>query len=149
MATVHEHDLVQAAPDEQQAIFRIERIINTQDRHQRVPKLLGPDRDEIELPESVFHLLRQLVHYLSQGRAVAVVSREQELTTQQAADILNVSRPYVIKLLEAGAIPYTRTGAHRRIRFDDLMVYKQQRDAERRRGLAHLTQMAEEMGDYD
>ena len=136
-----------AAPDEQHALgvlddaFRVEQA--------RVPTLLGANGKEIELPESLFNLLRQLVRDLSSGRSIMLVSRGQMLTTRQAADILNVSRPHLVKLLEENQIPFMRTGTHRRISFDDLIAYKQRRDAQRRRGLAQITQMGEEMGDYD
>jgi excisionase family DNA binding protein len=113
------------------------------------PRIVGPTGEESELPESVFHILRQVVHQLAQGKAVSIVPVGQELTTQEAADILNVSRPYLVKLLEQGDIPFTRTGTHRRVRFGDLMAYKQQRDSERRRALAELTQMSQDMGLYD
>jgi excisionase family DNA binding protein len=90
-----------------------------------------------------------VVHELAQGEAVTVVPVNKELTTQEAADILNVSRPYLVKLLEEGEIPFVKTGTHRRVRFIDLMAHKRRRDAERRRGLARLTQMSQEMGLYD
>ncbi len=71
------------------------------------------------------------------------------LTTNQGAELLNVSRPYLIRLLEAGKIPYQKVGSHRRIRFDDLMAYRATRDAERRRALAKLTRLSGEYGLYD
>ena len=72
-----------------------------------------------------------------------------ELTTQEAADLLNVSRQYLVRLLEDGAMPFTKTGTHRRIRFGDLMAYKRARDATRRQGLKRLTRLSEELGLYD
>jgi excisionase family DNA binding protein len=117
-------------------------------RPQTRPRLVGPSGEEIDLPEPVFHLLRQLVHYLARGDSVALVARHKELTTQQAADLLNVSRPYLVRLLEQGDIPFTRTGKHRRIRFGDLMAYKEQRDARRRQALSRLTQLSQEAGLY-
>ncbi|MGH2516681.1 MAG: helix-turn-helix domain-containing protein [Ktedonobacterales bacterium] len=63
-----------------------------------------------------------------------------------AADILNISRSYLVRLLEEGALPFAKIGTHRRVRFDDLMRYKQRRDAERRWGLAERTQMSQEFG---
>jgi excisionase family DNA binding protein len=71
------------------------------------------------------------------------------MTTQQAADFLNVSRPYLIKLLEQGEIPYIKVGSHRRIRFEDLMEYKQQRNSKRREGLKELTEFLQDEGFYD
>lgn len=68
-------------------------------------KLVGTDKEEIFIPESVYHVLRQVIHLMASGRAVSLVPLEQELTTQEAADILNVSRPFLIKLLEQGEIP--------------------------------------------
>ena len=73
------------------------------------------------------------------------------LTTQQASDLLNVSRPYLIKLLDRGDIPFERgdeTGSHRRIRFVDLMEYKHKIDKDRREQLRKLTQMSQEAGFY-
>ena len=75
--------------------------------------------------------------------------RFARFTTQEAADLLNVSRPHLIKLLEEGAINFERVGTHRRIRFEDLMEYKHKRDNERRKALKKLTQMAQEAGLYE
>ena len=74
---------------------------------------------------------------------------DRELTTQQAADLLNNSRPYLVKLLEQGESPYTKTGTHRRIRFSDLMNYKVRRDGQRAEALTELTQQSQELGLYD
>ncbi|HZK67184.1 MAG TPA: helix-turn-helix domain-containing protein [Chloroflexota bacterium] len=72
-----------------------------------------------------------------------------ELTTQQAADLLNVSRPHLIKLLETGEIPFHKTGTHRRIRFDDLMRYGRLRDQKEASALDEMARDAQEMGLYD
>ena len=112
------------------------------------PKLIGPRGGEIELPETVVQILRQVVHAMAQDHAVAIVPVHKQLTTQQAADLLNVSRPYLVHLLNAGEIPFVKTGTHRRIRLDDLMAYKQRRDAERQVGLDRLTQLGQDMGLY-
>lgn len=137
---------VMADENERPALNQIEGVL---ENVRRVPKLVGPGGEEIELPQSLFVMLRQIVYHLLQGRAVTIVPYNKELTTQEAADILNVSRPYLVKLLEQGDIPYVKTGTHRRIRFIDLMNYKKYRDEKRRKGLAELTRLSQEMGLYD
>lgn len=110
------------------------------------PMLLGPNNERIELPEPVFRVLRQIVPQLLQGHALTIVPLHKELSTQEAADILNVSRPFLIGLLERGEIPFVKTGKHRRIRFGDLMAYKKKRDASRRKTLDHLSEIGQEFG---
>jgi excisionase family DNA binding protein len=86
--------------------------------------------DRVELPAEVYRMLRQVVEALRQGFAVTVAPLAQTLTTQQAADLLGVSRPTVIKLLDEDRIPFERVGTHRRILLRDLLVYREQRRAE-------------------
>jgi excisionase family DNA binding protein len=86
--------------------------------------------DRVELPAEVYRVLRQVVEALRQGLAVTVVPQAQMLTTQQAADLLGVSRPTVIKLLDEAKIPFERVGTHRRILLRDLLAYREQRRAE-------------------
>jgi excisionase family DNA binding protein len=82
------------------------------------------DGHDLILPRQALILLSDLLADMAQGNAVTVVSMRAEMTTQQAADILNVSRPYLVKLLEQGELDFTKVGTHRRIRFEDLMAYK-------------------------
>ncbi|WP_334869370.1 helix-turn-helix domain-containing protein [Nostoc sp.] len=91
----------------------------------------------------------QVVHAMASGKAISIIPQQQELTTQQAAEYLNGSRPYLIKLLEQGEIPHIKVGSHRRVRFDDLMNYKQQRDLKRNQLLTELTQISQEAGFYE
>ncbi len=90
---------------------------------------IEPD-DKVELPAEIYRVLRQVVEALHQGHAVTVVPVTQTLTTQQAADLLGVSRPTVIKLLDEGKVPYERNGTHRRILLRNLLAYRDQRRAE-------------------
>lgn len=113
------------------------------------PKLLDGEGNSIELPDELYGVLRKVVHILMKGDTVSIVPVHHELTTQQAAEILNVSRPHLISLLEAGVLPFTKTGKHRRIRTGDLFEYKSARDQERRAQLAELTRTAEESGEYE
>jgi excisionase family DNA binding protein len=83
------------------------------------------------------------------GQAISIAPADHELTTQEAADFLNVSRPFLYNLLKEGQIPYHMVGTHKRIHFEDLMLYKELRDRKRREGLKRLTQLTEAMGLYD
>jgi excisionase family DNA binding protein len=115
-----------------------------------VAKLVTPSGEEHELPHSVYDVLVDVINeVLVKGNSVKVMSVDAELTTQQAAELLNVSRPFLIKLLEKGDIEYRKVGTHRRIRLEDLLVYRDQRDAERRRLLGEITSESQELGLYD
>jgi excisionase family DNA binding protein len=111
-------------------------------------KLVDPSGRETELTPALHAILSQAIHFLAQNRAVAIVPYNKLLTTQEAADLLNVSRPYLVTLLDSGAIPYEMVGTHRRIRFSDLMRYREMRDATRRRALTRLTQQSRRLGLY-
>jgi excisionase family DNA binding protein len=113
-------------------------------------KLVGADGTEFPISEATFTVLQQILPTLEQGQStITIAPATAELTTQQAADALNVSRPYLIKLLTEGAIPHVMVGTHRRIRSQDLAAYQVQRNAQRRRSLNELTQLMEEEGLFD
>ena len=115
-----------------------------------VAKLVTPSGEEHELPHSVYDVLVDVLHeVLVNGNQVRVMSVDSQLTTQQAADLLNVSRPFLVKLLEKGELAYTMVGTHRRVRLEDLVVYRDQRDSERRRLLSEITGESQELGLYD
>lgn len=113
------------------------------------PALVGADGERVELPVSVFRLLKGITRNMQAGRAVVLVPENQQLTTQRAADLLGVSRPHLIKLLESGALPYHKTGSHRRILLKDLVAYRRRRDAERKAALDRIAQEAFESGLYE
>ena len=101
---------------------------------------------DIILPASVLRLLKDILAEMAQGHAVALLPVQAELTTQKAADLLNVSRPYLIRLLEDSKIPFRLVGQHRRVRFDDLLAYQRKDDEDRRRVADELTADAQELG---
>jgi excisionase family DNA binding protein len=103
------------------------------------------DNDALIVPRAVAALLAQLLGFLTNGQGVQIMPDNAMLTTQQAADLLNVSRPYLIGLLEAGAIPYKMVGTHRRIAFADLLEYKRNEDQHRRGVLDQLAELGEEL----
>ncbi|MEC4983410.1 MAG: helix-turn-helix domain-containing protein [Oscillatoria sp. PMC 1068.18] len=113
----------------------------------RTLKIVEDNGDEelIELPTSAVHLLIEMLSQMAQGNAVTLIPIHAELTTQEAADLLNVSRPYFVKLLESGKIPFRKVGRHRRVRFEDLMNYKEQIDRQRMSALDELAAQAQEL----
>ena len=110
-------------------------------------KVIEEDGSEqiIEIPSTAYQLLIDILSQMAQGNAVTLIPIHAELTTQEAADILNVSRPYLIKLLESQKIPFHKVGRHRRIRFEDLMNYKTQIDSDRMQALDELAAQAQEL----
>lgn len=100
---------------------------------------------KVVIPAAAFHLLVDILSQMAQGNAVTLIPIHAELTTQEAADILNVSRPFLIKLIETGEIICRKVGRHRRIRFEDLMNYKQQIDSDRLQALDELASQAQEL----
>ena len=130
---------------EQESIAQLAQILS---RESSQPKLVTSNGEEILIPESVCNILRQAVQAMASDQAVSIVRYNRELTTQQAANILNVSRPFLVKLLDEGAIPCIKVGSHRRIRFKDLIIYKKHRDSKRRKLLDQLIEMTEEAGLY-
>jgi excisionase family DNA binding protein len=102
--------------------------------------------EDLALPKAVTRLLSHLLIEMAQGNAVTVMPIHAELTTQQAADFLNVSRPHLISLIEAGQIPHHRVGTHRRVRFSDVCGYKDRFAAARANAMDELAKQAQEQG---
>ncbi len=113
------------------------------------PKLVGKDGRLVDLPGRVQELLIKILKSLQAGKAVSIIAEHQDLTTQRAADILGVSRPFLVRLLEEGQIPFHMVGAHRRIYLQDLVEYKHRRDGARHEALDRLAKADVEAGTYD
>jgi excisionase family DNA binding protein len=112
-------------------------------------RLIGPDGSEIAIPPEMYGLLRSVVDALAQGMAISIVPHNTELTTQEAADLLSISRPTLVRLLTEGEIPYSMRGRHRRVLLRDLLDYTDRTRVERRRALDDIAAEGEEMDLYN
>jgi len=113
------------------------------------PALLGPADERIDLPESVYHILKDVVANMMRGRTVFLTPQNNRLTTQAAANLLGCSRPHLVKLLDSGSIPFEKVGQHRRVLMKDLITYQRNRDAERKATLNALAKFEYEAGSYE
>lgn len=112
-------------------------------------KLVGPDGTQIDIPEDLYGVLRDVVNALSQGMAISIAPHNTMLTTQEAADLLNISRPTLVRLLTDGEIPHTMRGRHRRVLLRDILDYTERTRAERRSALDQMAADGEDDGLYD
>lgn len=99
--------------------------------------------DQVTVPIAAIRLLADILNQMAQGNAVFMIPVAHTLTTQQAADLLNVSRPYFVRLLEKGEIPYAKVGRHRRVQYQDLLDYMKQIDKESKEAANELTKQAQ------
>lgn len=113
------------------------------------PRLTGPDGRSVELPEPMFAVLLQVAAAMSAGLAVTVVPQHLLLSTQEAADLLRISRTTLVRLLETGAIPFEKPSRHRKVRLDDLIEYRRRQRSAAELALADMLVDAERLGLYD
>ena len=134
------------APGDREQIEELHQLLHREGR----ARLVGPGNEPaIELPPSVYAVLMNVLDSMRQGGVISLVPVTQDLTTQEAAELLGVSRPYFVKLLEAGGIAFHSTGTHRRVYLKDLLSYKEQRDRGRRTALDQMASEADAAGLYD
>jgi excisionase family DNA binding protein len=116
----------------------LRRLANRSLRGRRL-RLVIDDDEPVDLPPILGEALAEVISILDRGRPVSITPQQVELTTGQAADLLGVTRPTVVKLMEDGILPFTRPNSSRRITLHDVLAYKQQRSNIRRRTLVELT----------
>lgn len=127
--------------DDQAIANQLRKIIASQigeDEKTRLKVIDDGQTSEVVLTPAISKLLMELLRHVGRGDAVTLVPVCQQLTTQQAADLLNISRPYLVKLLDSGIIEHTKVGRHRRILAEHVFEYKERRDAEREKALQDL-----------
>jgi len=139
-------EMIEASAAQQAGVQRVFVALNGTPR---IAYLVAPNGEKLPLPESLFRVLLQAAMVLARGEEVLVSPVDRMMTTQQAADMLNVSRPYLVRLLSENKIPYQNVGRHRRVKFGDVIKYKLQRASERRLQLEALVRESEEAGLYD
>jgi excisionase family DNA binding protein len=113
------------------------------------PALVGDDGTHIEMPDELYEVLKDVVAALSQGLAITIAPQHTVLTTSQAADLLGVSRPTVVRLLETGEIPFDKPARHRRVRLRDVLAYQERARRSRAAGLDEMVRASEDAGIYD
>lgn len=121
----------------------ITRLLSELPEHERAHLKMGGT--DLIVPRQAIELLRRVLTEMAQGNAVTILPVHAALTTQEAANLLNVSRPHLIKLLESGTLPFSKVGTHRRINLQDLLAYKQRRDAENEAAMQELVDQAQEL----
>ena len=148
-ASVRTRDpLVVDPPNDLSEMLELGRFL---EHHTAPALLLGPDGEQIPLPMVAYDVLRQVVSAMERGEAVSVEPIDRQLTTQQAATLLGISRSTLVRLLDEHELPFERFGEsrHRRLRLHDVLAYRERKRADRRSRLDELTRQADEDGLYD
>ncbi len=145
MSSLAELPTVEIAREAQVAHRGLSRLTAPSERHVRL-EVDGGEHATVIVPRAAFDLFLEILGQMANGNAVTIVPVHAELTTQQAADLLNVSRPHLVSLLEARKLPFRMVGTHRRVLFSDLSEYRKQQEIESRRAVAELTTQSQELG---
>lgn len=145
-------ETITPTPDEailaQESIRRLGRCVFTRSSQPLSLRIQpeGAPEETVSIPASAFRLLNGILAQMARGNAVTLIPVHAELTTQQAADLLSVSRPFLVEQLEKNSIPYRKVGTHRRIQCRDLMALKEEMDRNRLKTLDELAAQAQELG---
>jgi excisionase family DNA binding protein len=127
----------------QDSLARLSKI--AQQPPEQVDIEIAEDRTPIRIPGAAIRFLYHILTQMARGNAVTIIPVHAELTTQEAADLLGVSRPFLIKLLKEGKLPFHKVGSHRRIRYSELQKYQKQMRGETRKALDELVSEAQEL----
>lgn len=145
VATPHPDLLVRAERGELDDLREFARRLDeTMESGEEGMRLVAPAGEAIEIPAAALRALKLVAEGMSAGLALSLIPYGKELTTQEAADLLHVSRPHLVKLLEQGKIPHHRVGTHRRVRLEDVLTFAAERTERRREELRELTRLSQE-----
>ncbi|ANE03883.1 helix-turn-helix domain-containing protein [Corynebacterium crudilactis] len=149
MTYLQDNEIANTAATAREALQKINRVLGSTASHEDVHVIVEQSDEVIRLPREVATVLREILVNSAAGRSVGVIPMRAELTTQQAAHLLNVSRPHVVKLMDEGILPGHKVGTHRRIYAADVQAYKHQQDIDARAAADELTALTENMGLYE
>jgi excisionase family DNA binding protein len=135
---------------ERSAAARIASLLRaTSNKRQGSVQVVDADGERVEVPHALAEIIYRAAEFLAEGRPVTVLPDEEMLSTQAAANILNVSRQYLVRLVDTGELPAEMVGSHRRLRATDVAAFKATRDAKRAGALDRLTSLSEDVGGYE
>lgn len=117
--------------------------------HDGTAALVGPDNSKIDLPPTIYKVLVAIVKDMQEGKSIGLIPVMEELSTQAAADMLGISRQFLVNELEAGKLAFHRTGTHRKVYLKDLVAYQEQRGMNRKDAIRRIAQASEELGIYN
>ncbi|MGP6174003.1 helix-turn-helix domain-containing protein [Corynebacterium sp. A21] len=149
MTQLKDNNGTDIAATAREALHQLNHVLGSVPPPDVVDVVVESSEEKIRLPREVATILREILVNSAAGQAVGVIPLHAELTTQQAADLLNVSRPHVVKLMNDGVLPGHKVGTHRRIYAAEVQAYKHQRDIEGRIAADELTALTEEIGLYE
>lgn len=148
MVATKKRECIRARPNEIAAIEQVSALIG-EGADQGHLRLVGSDGQSIELPKALQDVLLAAIPGLIAETSVMILPETEELTTQQAADLLNMSRQYLVRLLERGEIPFHKVGTHHRIMLRDALAYRNRRRSKQREALARMAQFSYDEGMYE
>ncbi len=137
------------SPIDRDAISKLSRVMESVPAHPVVPMLIGTDGETVALPDEIYRVLTIVVGEMKAGHAITITPMSQRISTQEAADLLGLSRPTLVKLLETGQIAYEQPGRHRRVLLTDVLTYREDKHRSAMDTLDTLTGDASESGLYD
>lgn len=147
METVIERTTQKEQGAAKKSLASLNEMLNTPKKGKKPVKidLIDDKKVHLELPDKVFRLLQQILEIMAAGKAFSLIPSDSMISTKQAAELLNVSRPHIVKLLESGQIPFTKVGTHRRIRVEDFLAYKKKMEKKRSKALDKLAAEAQDL----
>lgn len=140
------HDRTLLPPDEPEQLAK---IVEAMKRDDGTATLVGPDDVRWDLPAEAYRVLREVLQAMSNGLAITIIPQHTMLTTQEAADLVGISRPTLVKLLQDDVIPYEQRGRHRRLLLTDVLAYQERSRSDRRKQLEEMVFEAGDLGLYD